>query len=245
MTQSSGANAEFYRRAAEVNHSHADVTGGWLRPAVFGLTDGLVSNVALISGVAGASVSAHTVILTGIAGLVAGAFSMATGEFISVTSQADLTRKEIEKEKLELTAAPEAEEAELALVFKHRGLPDELAREVARQLSLDPEMAWRTHVREELGIDPDDLPSPWLAAFSSFLSFSVGALIPLLPYLLGANSLTVALIAAAVFLFAAGAATGKLTERSPLIAGARQLGLGALSAGVTFLVGHAIGASIH
>ena len=162
----------------EHHHEHRDVTGGWLRPAVFGIMDGLVSNTALIAGVAGGGVSSTTVVLTGLAGLAAGAFSMATGEYVSVASQSELTQAEIAIEKAEIARVPEAEEAELAAIFHGRGVDLETAREVARQLSVDPEQAWRVHAREELGVDPDDLPSPWLAAGSSFVAFSLGALVP-------------------------------------------------------------------
>lgn len=226
----------------EHHHDHRDVTGGWLRPAVFGVTDGLVSNASLIAGVAGAHVSAHGVILTGLAGLAAGAFSMATGEYVSVASQAELTRAEIEIEKAEILRVPEAEEAELAAIYVGRGVEPQLAKEVARQLSVDPEQAWRVHAREELGVDPDDLPSPWTAAASSFVAFSLGALLPLLPYLLGATTLAVALVLAGVGLFVAGALVSRFTTRHWAYAGARQLLLGAAAAAVTYAIGSAVGA---
>jgi VIT1/CCC1 family predicted Fe2+/Mn2+ transporter len=232
------------RAEAEIHHEHRDVTGGWLRPAVFGVTDGLVSNFALIAGVAGAGAAAHTVVLTGLAGLAAGAFSMATGEYVSVTSQAELAQAEIQIEKAEIRRAPKAEEAELAALYQKRGLQPELAREVARQLSANPDQVWRVHAREELGVDPDDLPSGLTAAASSFFAFALGAFIPLLPYLLGATSLLVALVLAGCGLFVAGALTGRLTARSPMYAGLRQLLLGAMAAAVTFGIGHAIGTGV-
>jgi vacuolar iron transporter family protein len=230
--------------SAEIHHSHRDVTGGWLRPALFGVTDGLVSNFALISGVAGGGVSASTVALTGLAGLVAGAFSMATGEYVSVTSQTELTQAEIAIEQREIETAPKAEEAELAALYRSRGLDDELARRVAAELSANPDQVWRIHAREELGVDPDDLPSGWTASASSFLAFSVGAFIPLLPYLLGATSLLISAILAGVALFAVGALVSRFTLRSWLYSGIRQLLLGVLSAAVTFGVGSAIGAKV-
>src|SRR4051794_16958112 len=151
-------------RDAEVHHSHRDVAGGWLRPAVFGAMDGLVSNVALISGVAAAAGShVHIVLVTGLAGLLAGAFSMAVGEWTSVNSQRELVRGEIDRERRELVRRPHAEEAELAALFVSRGLKRDLAIQVAHELSKDPERVWRIHVREELGIDPDALPSPYVA----------------------------------------------------------------------------------
>ena len=149
---------------AEIHHQHRDVTGGWLRPAVFGVMDGLVSNFALIAGVAGGGAEPGTVALAGLAGLVAGAFSMATGEYTSVASQTELTRAEIAVEQAEIRRRPEAELAELAGLYEARGVEPALARRVAEQLSRDPEQAWRVHAREELGVDPDDLPSPWTAA---------------------------------------------------------------------------------
>ena len=228
----------------EVHHTHRDVTGGWLRPAVFGVTDGLVSNFALIAGVVGGGVAPRTVALTGLAGLIAGAFSMATGEYVSVKSQAELTQAEIAVEKAELRRSPAAEQAELAAMYRARGLDAPLAAEVARQLSANPDQAWRVHAREELGINPDDLPSPWTAAGSSFAAFSVGAFVPLLPYLLGATTLFWAMVCAGLALFAAGAMVVRLTSRSLLYGGARQLLLGSLSAAVTFGIGALIGTGV-
>jgi VIT1/CCC1 family predicted Fe2+/Mn2+ transporter len=225
----------------EIHHQHRDVSGGWLRPAVFGLTDGLVSNFALIAGVAGGGVSTGSVVLAGFAGLVAGAFSMATGEYTSVASQAELTRAEIAVERAEITKRPHAEMAELAQLYAARGVDPELARQVVVQLSRDPEQAWRIHAREELGVDPDDLPSPWTAAFSSFFSFTLGALLPLLPYLFGATSLLISGILAALGLFGAGAYTTRFTTRSWLYSGTRQLVLGVAAAAVTFGIGAALG----
>lgn len=230
------------RATGEHHHQHRDVTGGWIRPAVFGVTDGLVSNAALIAGVVGAHVATHTVILTGLAGLVAGAFSMATGEYVSVASQAEVTRAEIEIEKAEIVRVPKAEEAELAAIYVSRGIEPDLAKEVARQLSHDPEQVWRVHAREELGVDPDDLPSPWTAAFSSFFAFGIGAMLPLLPYLLGATTLLAAVALAGAGLFTAGALVSRFTARSWYYAGTRQLLLGAAAAAVTYAIGSAIGA---
>jgi VIT1/CCC1 family predicted Fe2+/Mn2+ transporter len=226
---------------AEIHHEHRDVTGGWLRPAVFGAMDGLVSNFALIAGVAGGGAHHQVIVLTGLAGLAAGAFSMAAGEYISVASQAELAQAEIEAERRELRHRPEAEELELAQLYEARGLDPELAREVARQLSRDPEEALGVHAREELGIDPDDLPSPVLAAGSSFLSFSVGACLPVLPYLLGAANLWPAGVLAAIGLFLAGALVSRVTARSWWYGGLRQLLLGGVAAAITFGVGSLIG----
>lgn len=239
-----GAGPTGGERPGEHHHDHRDVTGGWLRPAVFGVMDGLVSNTSLIAGVAGGGVRPHAVVLTGLAGLAAGAFSMATGEYVSVASQTELTLAEIAVEKAELARVPEAEEAELAALFASRGVDGETAREVARQLSLDPEQAWRVHAREELGVDPDDLPSPWTAAGSSFGAFSVGALVPLLPWLLGAASLLVTVLLAGVALFVAGALVSRFTSRSAFYSGMRQLLLGAAAAGGTYLIGRLVGAGV-
>lgn len=225
----------------EHHRAHRDVTGGWLRPAVFGVTDGLVSNTALLAGVAGGGAPTHLLVITGLAGLAAGAFSMATGEYISVSSQGEVVRAEIEMEKAEIALHPKAEEAELAGVFRQRGVDAVTAREVARQLSLDPEQAWRVHVREELGVDPDDLPSAWVAAGSSFAAFALGALMPLLPYLLGAGSLLWPVLLAALGLVAAGVLVSTFTNRTALYTGGRQLLLGAVAAGLTYAIGSAIG----
>ncbi|MCA1712711.1 MAG: VIT1/CCC1 transporter family protein [Actinobacteria bacterium] len=234
---------EVERVPPEHHHDHRDVTGGWLRPAVFGMMDGLVSNTALIAGVGGGGVEGRALVLTGLAGLAAGAFSMATGEYTSVAAQTELTRAEIEIEKAEIQRVPEAEEAELAAIYRSRGVDEETSRAVARQLSADPEQAWRVHAREELGVDPDDLPSPWVATGSSFVAFSFGALVPLLPYLLGASSLLLAVVLAGIALFVAGAVVSRFTNRSALYSGTRQLVLGGLAAGVTHLVGQAVGAT--
>ena len=226
------------------HHEHRDVSGGWLRPTVFGAMDGLVTNVSLIAGVGGGGLDRSRIILTGLAGLVAGAFSMATGEFTSVTSQNELVRAEVELERQQLAAYPEEEQAELAEAFTDKGVEPHLAHRIAEQLSQDPDEALRLHAQEELGVDPHELPSPIVAAVSSFLSFSAGALVPLLPYLLGAASLYLALGIAAVALFALGGLVARLTSVNFWYGAARQLMLGVLAAGVTYAVGRAIGASV-
>jgi VIT1/CCC1 family predicted Fe2+/Mn2+ transporter len=228
----------------EIHHQHRDVTGGWLRPTVFGAMDGLVSNFALIAGVAGASASSTQVALAGFAGLVGGAFSMATGEYVSVQSQNESTQAELIVERHELTHNAEAELQELAQMYVERGVEPALAEQVARQLSQNPEQALLIHAQEELGVDPTSLPSPWTAAGSSFVSFSVGAFIPLLPYVAGAKSLLVSAILALVALFAAGALSSRFTSRGWLFAGLRQLILGVFAAAVTFGVGSLFHASV-
>ena len=224
---------------------HRNITGGWLRPALFGVTDGLVSNFALVMGVAGGDAPNRVILLAGLAGLFAGAFSMATGEYNSVRSQAELAHAEIALERRELERAPEAEEAELAGIYRARGLDAGLAREVARQFARDPEVLWRIHAREELGIDPDNLPSPWLAAWASFVSFALGAVVPVLAYALDlGRPFAVAAVASAVALFAIGAVVGRMTARFWLYTGARQLLLGAGAAAVTFAVGNLVGVGV-
>jgi VIT1/CCC1 family predicted Fe2+/Mn2+ transporter len=230
--------------SAEVHQHHRDVSGGWLRPAVFGVMDGLVSNGALIAGVAGGGGSARTIVLTGLAGLVAGACSMATGEYTSVASQTELTHAEIARERRELAEHPAQEQAELAAIYRARGLDADLAEQVAEQLSRNPDEVWRVHVREEMGVDPDDLPSPWVAAGSSFAAFSIGALVPVLPFLLSVGSLTATLVFTAIALFLAGAAVARMTSVPTWFGGVRQLGLAAVAAAVTFGVGHVIGANL-
>jgi VIT1/CCC1 family predicted Fe2+/Mn2+ transporter len=226
------------------DHTHRDVSGGWLRPTVFGAMDGLVTNVSLIAGVGGGGLDPSRIVLTGLAGLVAGAFSMATGEYTSVASQNELVRAEVEIERRQLEAYPDEERAELAEAFADRGVDEGLAEQVAEQVSQDPEEALRLHAREELGVDPDDLPSPVVAAVSSFFAFAAGAIVPLLPYLAGAANLYLALAVAGVALFAAGALVGRLTATSMWTRGLRQLALAALATGVTYAVGRAIGASV-
>ncbi|OZV79347.1 hypothetical protein CA850_18350 [Micromonospora echinospora] len=220
---------------------HADVSGGWLRPAVFGAMDGLVTNIALIAGVGGGGVSPRAVVLTGTAGLVAGAISMGLGEYTSVRSANEQVAAEVAKERRELERHPEAEAQELADAWAARGLPYDLAREVAEALRRNPEEALRVHVREELGVDPDDQPSPWTAAFSSFVFFSVGALVPLLTYLVGFTSLWLALAVGGAGLFAAGAVVARFTDRPWWTSGLRQLLLGAAAAVATYLIGSLIG----
>jgi VIT1/CCC1 family predicted Fe2+/Mn2+ transporter len=225
----------------ERTHRHRDVSGGWLRPTVFGAMDGLVTNVSLIAGVGGSGAAAHTVVLTGLAGLVAGAFSMATGEYISVSSQNELIEAEVEVERIELRRHPEAERRELVGWFEERGVRRSMAEDVVEAIAENPEEELRLHAREELGVDPTELPSPWVAAGSSFLSFALGAAVPLIPYAAGVHLLWLALGISAVALFVGGATVAKLTSRPPWYGGIRQLGLGVLAAAATYGVGAAIG----
>lgn len=223
---------------------HRDVGGGWLRPAVFGAMDGLVTNASLIAGVGGGGGAHSAVILTGIAGLVAGAFSMATGEFISVQSQNELTLAEVELERKQHARDPVGKLKRLTQIFMEKGVSPNLAEAVVRQISSDPERAVETHVREELGIDPDDLPSPRTAAVASLASFTVGALLPLSPFLLGDPSLKAALVVSGMSAFIGGAAVAKLTGRSMVMGGLRQFVAAALGVGAAFFIGHAVGGHV-
>ncbi|MDP9861934.1 MULTISPECIES: VIT1/CCC1 transporter family protein [Streptosporangium] len=228
---------------AEIHHAHRDVNGGWLRPSVFGAMDGLVSNFALIAGVAGGTASTKVIVLAGVAGLAAGAFSMAGGEYVSVASQRELALAEIDVERRELQRHPEAEQQELAQLYESRGVEPALAAEVARQISRNPEKALEVHALVELGVTPDDLPSPKTAAVSSFLSFSVGAILPLLPYLLGVTSLVSSAVISCLALFGAGALVSRVTARSWWYSGLRQLVVGVVAAGLTFALGSLLGGS--
>ncbi len=232
------------RRNEAHGHKHRDVSGGWLRPAVFGAMDGLVTNISLIAGVGGGGGHRQALILTGLAGLAAGALSMATGEFVSVSSQNELVNAEVSKEKYELEHNPEAERRELAAVFRGQGVDAETADRVARQVSVRPEQALRMHVREELGVDHHELPSPLVAAGASLSTFAVGALIPLLPYLFGFDSLLAALVVAAVAAFTGGGLVAKVTERPFLRGALRQLILAAAAATVTYGIGALVGATV-
>jgi vacuolar iron transporter family protein len=230
-------------RSLPIEHHHADVSGGWLRAAVFGAMDGLVSNIGLIAGVGGGGVAPRTIVITGAAGLVAGAVSMALGEYTSVRTQTEQVAAEVEKERRELERNPVSETEELAQAWIDRGLPADLARQVAAVVHTNPSEALRVHAREELGVDPDEQPSPWTAATSSLMCFAVGALIPLLPYLLGATVLWPSLVAGGVGLFGAGALVSRFTRRTWWSSGLRQLILGAVAAGITYGIGHLIGAT--
>ncbi|MBD0293198.1 MAG: VIT1/CCC1 transporter family protein [Jiangellaceae bacterium] len=223
-----------------VMHEHPDVTGGWLRPAVFGAMDGLVSNFALIAGVAGGTDERNVIVLAGLAGLAAGAFSMGAGEYTSVASQAELAKAQIAIERQELIDNPRAEERELAAMYVDKGLDPQLAAEVARQLHRDPDTALNVHTREELGVTLDDLPSPRLAAVSSFLSFAAGAVLPMLPYLFGAHVLWPAAIVALLGLFVCGALVTRVTSRPWWYGGLRQFLLGAAAAALTYAFGNVV-----
>jgi VIT1/CCC1 family predicted Fe2+/Mn2+ transporter len=226
---------------ARWSHRHRDVSGGWLRPTVFGAVDGLVTNASLIAGVGGSGASAHAVVLTGMAALVAGAFSMGTGEYVSVTNQNELVHAEVALERRMHARFPAIEQAELADYFRGYGADPDTAARMAAAVSRDPDIALRVHTREELGVDPFELPSAILAGAASLLAFSLGALAPLLPYLAGLPVLAAALGITVVALVAGGMVVGRLTGRPLLRSGLRQLILGGVAVGVTFAVGSLIG----
>jgi vacuolar iron transporter family protein len=234
------------RRGAAVptgwSHRHRDVSGGWLRPTVFGAVDGLVTNAALIAGVGGGGVAPHTIVLTGLAGLVAGAFSMGTGEYVSVTNQNELVHAEVALEADMHARFPRQEYDELVDRFRAYGADTDTAQQMATAVSNDPERALRLHTRDELGVDPHDLPSPMLAGGTSFVAFSLGALLPLVPYLLGVRTLIPSLVLTAIALLVGGMTVGRLTGRSLVKSGTRQLLLGTLAVAVTFAIGQLIGA---
>jgi VIT1/CCC1 family predicted Fe2+/Mn2+ transporter len=220
---------------------HRDVSGGWLRPAVFGAMDGLVTNVSLIAGVGGGGGSQHAIVLTGLAGLAAGAFSMAAGEYVSVSSQNELIQSEVDKEQHELNTNAVAEQLELVGMLRRRGISAATAKLAAAEISAHPDKALAVHAFEELGVNPSDLPSPVVAAGASLVTFSAGAVIPLLPYLIGTDAFWAALGLAAIAAIVGGGLVARLTARPFWRGAVRQLVLGALAAGVTYLIGLAIG----
>jgi VIT1/CCC1 family predicted Fe2+/Mn2+ transporter len=224
---------------------HRDISSGGARAAVFGVSDGLVTNVSLILGFAGAHPSASVVRLAGIAGLVAGAFSMAAGEYVSMTAQRELYERELEVERRALAEAPEGETQELIEIFQRKGLAPELARRLAHEVMSDPDLALETHAREEIGVDPARLGSPVAAAVSSFVAFAIGAFIPLVPWLIGGGTAAVAwsIVLSAVAALTVGAILGSLTGRGRIRSALRQLAIAAVAAGVTYGVGRAVGAT--
>jgi len=225
---------------------HRGDRSGALRAAVFGVSDGLVSNTALVMGFAGSGVSHAATLLAGVAGLLAGSFSMAAGEYISMSSQREMFQREISLEQAELEEKPAEEHAELVLLYRAKGLPRQDAERLADTIMADRSVALDTMAREELGLDPGQLGSPWAAAASSFLAFAAGAFVVVLPYLIGAG--TAALVAAVVLalaaMFGVGATIGALNGRSAVRMGLRQMAVGALAAAVTFGVGALIGAHV-
>ena len=227
-------------------HTHRDVQGGTARATVFGVSDGLVSNVALILGVAAASPEASVVLLAGISGLLAGAASMAAGEYVSVKAQAELVERELAIERISIAEEPGAERAELAAIYVSRGIKPEQAKAMARAIHEDPDVALEVHAREELGVDPERVGDPVAAAASSFAAFCVGAAIPLGPWLVADG--TAATVTSVVLGLAASAIVGLVlavfTERSKFRTVARQVGLAGAACGLTFVIGLVLGATV-
>jgi VIT1/CCC1 family predicted Fe2+/Mn2+ transporter len=229
--------------AAAHEHHHRDVQGGAARAAIFGVSDGLVSNVSLILGVAGASPAPGVVRLAGLAGLIAGAFSMAAGEYQSMKAQAELLARELELEERELHRHPEAERRELAAIYRKRGVAPDVADQLATEMHRDPQTALETHAREELGINPGQLGAPLQAAVSSFVAFSFGAVIPLAPWFFahGNGAVVASVLLGVVSAVVVGLALSRFTGRSMVRSALRFVGLAALAAGVTYAVGRAVG----
>jgi VIT1/CCC1 family predicted Fe2+/Mn2+ transporter len=242
LSGASNARASIARR----ERGHRGGRAGSLRAAVFGMNDGLVSNLSLVLGVAGAGAAENTIVLTGVAGMLAGACSMAAGEYTSVASQRDLLSRQVELERREIAEVPAEEAAELATILQQKGLSAEHARDAASEIMKDPRQALDTLVREELGLDPEDLGSPLSAAASSFVMFAIGALIPLAPFLAtrGPVALLVSLGLGAGVLAGVGALLGLLAGTSPWKSGGRMLALGALAAGITYGLGRVFGATL-
>lgn len=212
------------------------------RAALFGLNDGIVSNLSLIAGVAGAAVESDAVLIAGLAGWLAGAFSMGAGEYVSVRSQRELFEHQISREAMELELAPEEERDELLAIYRRKGVSLEVAEQVVDELMADPAVALDTLAREELGLDPDDLGSPWGAAIGSFIAFSLGAIVPVIPFMLGTGywALAAAIIAGVAMLGLAGMFSALLTGRHPLFAGGRMVLIGLTATAVTFAIGSVI-----
>jgi VIT1/CCC1 family predicted Fe2+/Mn2+ transporter len=232
--------------APRAEHHHRDISGGTARAAVFGVSDGLVSNVSLILGVAGANPGAGIVRLAGLAGLIAGAVSMSAGEYVSMQAQRELFQRELDMERREIRRNPHVETVELTQIYQSRGVDPDRARELAQQMMADPDLALQTHAREELGIDPDQLGSPRGAATSSFVAFAIGALVPLLPWFIASG--TAATVASVVLGVIACAVVGVLlarfTGRSAFFSGGRQVAIAAVAGAVTFIVGHLVGVGV-
>ena len=230
----------------DIGRRHRTADGGNLRAGVFGVNDGLVSNASLILGVAGASADANTILLTGIAGLAAGALSMASGEYVSVRSQREMYEYQIDLERKELETYPQAEAAELALIYEAKGISRIEARRVADALIADPEKALDTLAREELGLNPDELGSPSGAAIASFVSFALGALVPLLPFVFASGSIALATAIGATLaaLFGVGAVLSLFTGRHAVKGGLRMMLIGAIAGATTYGIGKMIGVSV-
>ena len=219
---------------------------GTLRAGVFGVNDGLVSNLSLVMGIAGANMESNFVLLAGVAGLLAGAFSMGAGEYVSMRVQREVFEKLIAVETRELATLPEEERLELQAIYESKGIPPEQAAKLSDTIMSDEKLALETHVREELGLNTDELGSPWGAATSSFFAFVGGAIIPVLPYIFssGTTAFVLSIVLSGCGLLAVGAALSFVTGKSWILSGLRMLGIGGLAAAVTYLVGWLLGVSI-
>jgi vacuolar iron transporter family protein len=224
-------------------HQHRDVRGGGARAAVFGLSDGLVTNISLVLGVAGASPGGQIVRLVGVAGLVAGAFSMAAGEYLSMTAQRELMERELEVERVSLRQSPEGEANELRGMYEQRGIAPDVAADMVHEVMADPQLALETHAREELGITPGHLGSPLQSALASFVTFAFGAFIPLVPWLItrGNGAIVASVVLSAVAALLVGSILATFTRRPIVRSAVRQLLITASAAAVTYGVGRAIG----
>jgi vacuolar iron transporter family protein len=227
-------------------HHHRDLRGGGARAAVFGVSDGLVTNVSLVLGMAGANPGGSIVRLAGVAGLIAGSFSMAAGEFISMTAQRELMERELEVERRSLSHSPEGEAAELRGMYVRRGIDPNVASDMVNEVMQDPDLALETHAREELGISPQNLGSPWQAAASSFVTFALGAFIPLAPWLFtsGTMAIVLSIVLAALAALVVGVVLARFTERPAVVSALRQLAVTVVAAAITFGVGRAIGTGL-
>lgn len=247
MTAPTRSREQALRQLHQMKEHHTRGTaGGRLRAAIFGMNDGLVTNASLVVGVAAAEPGRQVVVLAGIAGLVAGAFSMAAGEYISMTVQREMFESQIALERRELEEDPEWEHEEVAIIFRAKGLPADDAERIADHVMAQPEVALDLMAREELGLNPDDLGAPWGAASSSFASFALGAVVPLLPYIFlgGAPALIAALVLAGLTILVVGGLTARLSYRSPWFGGARALLIGAVATSVTYVVGRLVGVAV-
>lgn len=232
-----------YRNPHDYDHSHQSVASGWLRASVFGAMDGLVSNIGLIAGIAAAGASQQIVAITGVSGLIAGAISMALGEWASVKTQNEQLDSEIETERAALHRNPRGERAELSALFTELGMSDNTAKQAAKEIHGDAEQALRVHLTHELGLSVEDRPSPWVAAISSLVFFSIGAGIPIIPFLFAFGSLPMGLLFGGAGLLAAGGIAAVFTRKNWLLGALRQLLFGGLAVVVTYSIGMLLGVS--
>jgi len=232
--------------ASGIEHHHRNIQGGAARAAVFGVSDGLVSNIALVLGMAGAGPAPGIVRLAGMVGLLGGAFSMSAGEYVSMKAQSELLQRELDIERVEIIHRPDSERRELAQIYRGRGVDAEVADRLAAEMMSDPDLALETHAREELGIDPGELGSPGHAAVTSFGAFAVGALVPVIPWFFGSGdaALIASIVLGAIAAIVIGVALARFTERPVTRSALRQLGIAALAAGIPYAIGSVANVSI-